>query len=138
MPAASTTRPASTNRPTRSSVHVNCLRCAIFVPPFNSFYDVSFIYQFHRVTRETVSDNRLSFVTALPVRPRNKLRLRAKPRNGSPPFSRCRPRFRWKRRERRASWPRHSENSPEQNRPGGVAWREAPLLRRRRAAAKLG
>src|SRR5271169_3112562 len=30
MPAARTDRPTSTNNPTRSSVHVTCLRCAIF------------------------------------------------------------------------------------------------------------
>src|SRR5579872_2522895 len=34
MPTASTNRPTKTNRPTRSSVHVNCLRIAIdAVPP---------------------------------------------------------------------------------------------------------
>src|SRR5271155_2456043 len=30
MPAAKTERPTSTKSPTRSSIHVSCLRCAIF------------------------------------------------------------------------------------------------------------
>src|ERR1700684_499336 len=115
MQAASTDSPTSTKSPTRSSVHVICLRCAIFsVLPFGLRTD------YRQLTREIASDTHLSYLQVLPARPRNKLRLPAKPENASPPSS-LRPRhFRWTRCARPASSPRRNESLPARNRLAAV------------------
>src|SRR5271157_4626479 len=129
MPAAKTDRPTSTKSPTRSSVHVNCLRCAIFSSlPF----DLSMDYR--PFTRESASNIHLSYPQVLPGRPRNKLRHPAKPENESPPFWLRLPHFRWIRCAQPVWMRRRNESSPGRTHPEAAASREVPLRRKRRAA----
>src|SRR5580704_6259745 len=129
MPAARTDRPTSTKSPTRSSVHVNCLRCAIFSSlPFDLSKD------YRQFTRESASDNHLSYPQVLLARLRNKLRRHAKPENESPPFWSRLPHFRWIRCAQPVWMRRRNESSPARNHPAAAASQGVPSRRKRRAA----
>src|ERR1700688_1829278 len=108
MPAAKTERPTSTKSPTRSSVQVNCLRCAIL-----SFLPFLLQRNYGKIKRETVSDIHLSFRQVLPARPQNKRRLRVRPESAWRQFWRLPPHFRWRCCERRASSQRRNGSLPE-------------------------
>src|SRR5271168_536888 len=121
MPAARTDKPTSTKSPTRSSVHVNCLRCAIF-----SSLPIDLPTNYGPFTRESASDIHLSYPQVLPVRPQNKLRHPAKPENELPPFWPRLPHFRWTRCAQLVWMRRRSESSPARSRPEGVASQAKP------------
>src|ERR1700720_1826993 len=79
MTTASNTAPARTNNPTRSSVHVNCLCCAIGTPPHRIPYSVL------QVTTKSDANTRRGYPLVQAGPPQKGLPLRKPAQNLSPP-----------------------------------------------------